>query len=182
MGTFVNTDDVLRQGGRRPQELAGRAVEVVHDTPALPGMPVITRRSSPGCSLGLIQFTAAGSGRTTVSTSRFTGFLTQHVRTLIPRWDSGCRRAFQVSRPRVRTKRNAPRSLPASTGRSMVRVYPTRWAAPRANPGASDRASGLPDRFSFHPRESPKPNPEGQAIGRGGGAGADWTNVGAARR
>ncbi len=37
--------------------------------PVLPGAPVITLRTSPGFSLGLIQGTEAGSGATWVSTS-----------------------------------------------------------------------------------------------------------------
>ena len=37
--------------------------------PVLPGMPVSTRRSSPGSMRGLIQLTAAALGRTAVSTS-----------------------------------------------------------------------------------------------------------------
>ena len=40
----------------------------VQTMPVLPGMPVSTRRSSPGSMRGLIQLTAAAFGRTAVST------------------------------------------------------------------------------------------------------------------
>ena len=38
--------------------------------PVLPGMPVTTRRRSPGWMRGLIQLTALALGATAVSTSR----------------------------------------------------------------------------------------------------------------
>ena len=40
----------------------------VYTKPVLPGMPVITFRTSPGSMRGLIQLTASGSGATAVST------------------------------------------------------------------------------------------------------------------
>ena len=42
----------------------------VYTTPVLPGMPVITRYTSPRRSRGLIQETCSGSGVIAVSTSR----------------------------------------------------------------------------------------------------------------